>query len=276
VLSDSDAIEAAVLDHERPDGPTWQERQKTINQYDEMERLRQKVLKEKQQAAAGGQGLSSAEMEQRQKDAEARMSSYELQFDAQVKAAHDQMVKAPDMASAYAQDFLWHDHALRPRYSWAHLRRGERLDWHHDGGIRLDGKLLPQIDGSGNIIYAHNNQIGVPQKITDPSRNLVRDQIREPFGEIYSTPTTTTPTNHRFPGQYADAENSLSYNNMRDYDTSIGRYIQADPIGINEGLNLYGYVADPLKAIDPFGLVLTLNLFSPEDRDRHGHLTHMS
>jgi hypothetical protein len=83
VLADADANEAAMLHHERPDAPTWQERQKTIDQYDEMERLRKKVLKEEQQAAARGQGLSSAEMEQRQKGAQARMSSYEQQFDAQ-------------------------------------------------------------------------------------------------------------------------------------------------------------------------------------------------
>jgi hypothetical protein len=65
-----------------------------------------KVLQEKQQAAAGGQGLSAAEMEQRRKDAQTRISSYEQQFDAQVKAAHDQMAKAPDVASAYADTSL--------------------------------------------------------------------------------------------------------------------------------------------------------------------------
>jgi hypothetical protein len=106
VLAGEDANEAAVLDHERPDAPTWQERQKTIDQYDEMERLRKKVLQEEQKAAADGQGLSSAEMEQRQNDAKGRMNSYEQQFDAQVKAAHDEMAKAPDVASAYADTSL--------------------------------------------------------------------------------------------------------------------------------------------------------------------------
>ena len=106
VLGAEDANEAAVLNHERPDAPTWQERQKTIDQYDEMERLRQKVLQEEQKAAAGGQGLSTAEMEQRQKDAQTRMNSYEQQFDAKVKEAHDQMAKGADVASAYADASL--------------------------------------------------------------------------------------------------------------------------------------------------------------------------
>jgi len=106
VLAGSDASEAEVLHRERPDAPTWQERQKTIDQYDEMERLRQKVLQEEKQAAAGGQGLSTAEMEQRRNDAQARMSSYEQQFDAQVKAAHDEMAKETDVGSAYADTSL--------------------------------------------------------------------------------------------------------------------------------------------------------------------------
>ncbi len=60
--------------------------------------------------------------------------------------------------------------------------------------VWMEGELLAQIDGSGNIVYVHNSQVGAPQKITDPSRTLVWDQIREPFGEVSTTPTSTTPT----------------------------------------------------------------------------------
>lgn len=120
--------------------------------------------------------------------------------------------------------------------------------------IWMEGELLAQIDSSGNIVYVHNSQVGAPQKITNPSRTVVYDQIREPFGEVYSTPTNTTPTNHRFPGQYADAENSLSYNNARDYDSSIGRYIEHDPLEYGGGYNFYGYVGqNPLLRTDVKG-----------------------
>ena len=64
---------------------------------------------------------------------------------------------------------------------------------------------IAQIDSSGNIFYIHTDQTGNPQKITNASRTLVWDREQEPFGETYATPTNTTPTNLRFPGQYADA-----------------------------------------------------------------------
>jgi RHS repeat-associated protein len=62
--------------------------------------------------------------------------------------------------------------------------------------------------------------------------------------------------NFRFPGQYYDAESGLFYNMARDYNSTLGRYMESDPIGLSGGINTYGYAtANPLVRLDPFGLV---------------------
>lgn len=59
----------------------------------------------------------------------------------------------------------------------------------------------------------------------------------------------------RLPGQGYDKETGLHYNYFRDYDPSVGRYVESDPIGLDGGLNTYVYVANnPLRFTDEEGL----------------------
>jgi RHS repeat-associated protein len=56
------------------------------------------------------------------------------------------------------------------------------------------------------------------------------------------------------------AEAGLYHYKARLYDPGLGRFLQTDPIGYADGLNLYAYVGgDPVNATDPTG---TLFLFS--------------
>jgi len=47
----------------------------------------------------------------------------------------------------------------------------------------------------------------------------------------------------------------IVYNYYRDYDPSLGLYIQSDLIGLRGGMNTYGYVyQNPVNKVDPYGL----------------------
>ena len=75
----------------------------------------------------------------------------------------------------------------------------------------------------------------------------------DPFGNVVSiTNATTMP--QRFPGQWYQIEDGLSYNWHRTYDPTLGRYTQADPLGFVDGPSVYGYAGQsPVMGVDPSG-----------------------
>ncbi len=58
-----------------------------------------------------------------------------------------------------------------------------------------------------------------------------------------------------FTGRAYDAETALYYYRARYYDYFTGRFLQPDPTGYTDGLNLYVYVGNsPINRLDPLGL----------------------
>lgn len=117
--------------------------------------------------------------------------------------------------------------------------------------------------------HSQTDHLNSPRRIYDQSQQLVWTwEQGEPFGNDVpnSNPSGAGAFDFplRFPGQYFDRETNLAYNAMRDYDPSIGRYVQPDPLGVltiseltgMTGLNhLYSYAqSDPLRFSDPEGL----------------------
>jgi RHS repeat-associated protein len=105
-----------------------------------------------------------------------------------------------------------------------------------------------------NLLYVHADHLGSPQNLTDATQATVWDGVFDPFGEeVAITGLAAMPM--RFPGQYADEETGYSYNYIRDYDPTLGRYLRPDPLGLDAGVNVFTYVADnPVRYIDPLGL----------------------
>ncbi|WP_418646900.1 RHS repeat-associated core domain-containing protein [Thauera butanivorans] len=73
-----------------------------------------------------------------------------------------------------------------------------------------------------------------------------------PYGE----PDTTTGVRFRYTGQQYLGGLNLYYYKARFYSPTLGRFLQTDPIGTRDDLNLYAYVGNnPVNFNDPTGLV---------------------
>ena len=73
-----------------------------------------------------------------------------------------------------------------------------------------------------------------------------------PFGE----PNVTTGVRFRYTGQQYLGGLNLYYYKARFYSPALGRFLQTDPIGTADDLNLYAYVGNnPVNFSDPTGLI---------------------
>ncbi|GIK35998.1 MAG: hypothetical protein BroJett010_25570 [Gammaproteobacteria bacterium] len=87
---------------------------------------------------------------------------------------------------------------------------------------------------------------------TDENKAMTWSYQSDAFG--VGTPSGTASVRLRLPGQIDLGVLGISYNYFRDYDPQAGRYVESDPIGIEGGLNTYGYVdQNPLTRSDPTG-----------------------
>jgi RHS repeat-associated protein len=109
------------------------------------------------------------------------------------------------------------------------------------------------------LYISHADHLNTPRLVANAQGQTVwRWDQQEPFGvnapDENPSGLGTFEFTLRFPGQYFDRETNLHYNYFRDYDPSLGRYEQSDPIGLRGGLNTYAYVGgNPLTRTDSFG-----------------------
>ncbi|WP_425445020.1 RHS repeat-associated core domain-containing protein [Taylorella equigenitalis] len=123
---------------------------------------------------------------------------------------------------------------------------------------------------SSPAVYHYvNDQIGTPQILMNADQEVVWEAQSKAWGDtIILAPVSDDGVinNHRFQGQYFDAESELHYNTFRYYDPEIGRFISLDPIGLWGGLNNYQYAPNPVEWVDPWGL---MPLSNPVNQGHH-------
>jgi RHS repeat-associated protein len=108
--------------------------------------------------------------------------------------------------------------------------------------------------------YVETDHLATPRLITNASRQKRWTWESAPYGDTLPNENPqalgTYKYNLRFPGQYFDSETNHHYNHHRDYESTSGRYVQSDPIGLDGGIQTYAYAAfRPLMYIDPVGLM---------------------
>jgi RHS repeat-associated protein len=125
------------------------------------------------------------------------------------------------------------------------------------------GTFAPACGGASTAFsWVHTDYIGKPIAVTNTpasgAAKLLWTASYTPFG--LATPNTNPSglgpftLDFRFPGQVFDAESGLHYNLYRDYDPTTGRYLEADSLGLQAGINVYAYAqSSPSNLKDPTG-----------------------
>ncbi|PMS28600.1 RHS repeat-associated core domain-containing protein, partial [Trinickia soli] len=120
---------------------------------------------------------------------------------------------------------------------------------------------VAQAASPAHVFYYHCDHIGTPYMMMDELGDVVWEATYRAWGETQDVIARVSQAVGiaarnpiRFQGQQEDSETGLSYTRNRYYDSSSGRFISQDPLGVLGGINAYQYAPSPTQWIDPLGL----------------------
>ena len=160
-----------------------------------------------------------------------------------------------------------------------HLYEGTNViqDRQQDGTLTREyvsgiGSKLAMIDHTDNgnkpageieVLYYLHDILGSVVALINAGGSVVERYYYNPYGETNITDSTGITersesafgNTYMWTGKQYDSENDLYHFPARSYSPSLGRWLQRDPLGYVDGLNLYEYVrSSPMNFVDPLGL----------------------
>jgi len=125
------------------------------------------------------------------------------------------------------------------------------VDTNANGGTGLSAPVITQR-------YVLDNHLGSASLELDESASIISYEEYYPYGSTsYQSGNSTSEVQrkrYRYTGKEKDEESGLYYHGARYYAAWLGRWTASDPIGVEGGINFYGYVSgNPVKLVDPSG-----------------------